>query len=154
MATGQVSFKDMKKVKLGPSPPLSLSLYSKKNIFKKTKRTLVPTRLNPIINRLEKTRTVSPADELPALKDAYNARVRAEKRREAEARRKEEDRARDELRREKEEREGWWEQLRSGGGGGGEGSKAAGGEHGGEEGGGAGMRSNQDEGGFDEDDFM
>ena len=116
MATGQVSFKQ---------PPTSSS--------QTVKKILVPTRQNPIINRLEKTRTVRSPDELPALQEEYLRGVRAEKRREAELRKKEDDRVKEERRREKEEKELAWEELRNGGGGGG---------------------GNNQDGGFDEDDFM
>ncbi|MCJ1275280.1 hypothetical protein MMC21_003081 [Puttea exsequens] len=107
MATGQVSFKD----------------------GKKTKRILVPTRTNATINRLEKTRTVRSADELPAAKEEYLAGVRAERRREAEVRKKEEERVARERREEREGREKGWEELMQGQG-----------------------RSNEE--GFDEDNFM
>ena len=111
MATGQIGFHDPRK----------------------TKRILVPTRTNAVINRLEKTRTVRPADELPAAKDAYTKEQRRLKRNEAEAKKKEEDRRLNEMRLEKEEKERAWEALRQGGSG-------------------EGLKSNED--GFDEDDFM
>ena len=94
-----------------------------------TKRILVPTRTNATINRLEKTRTVRSADELPAAKEEYLAGVRAERRREAEVRKKEEERVARERREEREGREKGWEELMQGQG-----------------------RSNEE--GFDEDNFM
>ncbi|KAK3170891.1 hypothetical protein OEA41_002975 [Lepraria neglecta] len=107
MATGQVSFHDQKK----------------------TKKILVTTRTNSIINRLEKTRTVSSPDELPAAKEVYLASQRAEKRREAEKKKKEEEKVMRERREEKEKRERGYGELMQGEG-----------------------RSNEE--GFDEDDFM
>ena len=95
-----------------------------------TKKTLVPSRINAIINRLEKTRIIRPADELPAAKDAYVKEQRREKRKEAEKLKKEEERILSERRMEKEEKERAWEELQRGEGG----------------------RNNED--GFDEDDFM
>ncbi|KAL6715078.1 hypothetical protein ACLMJK_007339 [Lecanora helva] len=107
MATGQVGFHDPKK----------------------TKKTLIPTRINATINRLEKTRTIRSPDELPAAKEAYMAGQRAEKRREAERKRKEEERVGRSRKEEKERRERGYEDL-----------------DGGEK------RSNEE--GWDEDDFM
>lgn len=107
MATGQVGFRDPKR----------------------TKKTLVPTRLNPTINRLEKTRRARPVDDLPADKEAHLARQRATKRAENERRQKEEERVARERREEKERRERGYEDLMAEGG-----------------------RSNEE--GFDEDDFM
>ena len=95
-----------------------------------TKKILVSTRTNATINRLEKTRTIHPADELPAAKDAYLKEQRREKRKEAEKLKKEEDRVLNERRMEKEEKERAWEELQRGEGG----------------------KSNEE--GFDEDDFM
>ncbi|KAK0514739.1 hypothetical protein JMJ35_003356 [Cladonia borealis] len=112
MATGQVGFHDPRK----------------------TRRILTPTRSNPIINRLQKTRTIISADELPAAKESYLNGLRAEKRREAERKRKEEERALRERREEKEGKERSWRELAEGRG---------------EE---AGGRSNEE--GWDEDDFM
>lgn len=91
---------------------------------------LVAARVNAVINRLEKTRTVQAADELPAAKDAYLKEQRREKRKEAEKTRKEEDRVQMERRLEKEAKEQAWADLQSREGG----------------------RSNET--GFDEDDFM
>lgn len=152
MATGQVGFVDSKKVctsiQNGPSPPLSIYLSppppaaNPTNPTKtklsplppptQTKKTLIPTRLNPTINRLEKTRRTYPPSSLPSDKDAYVARQRAKKRLEADRRRKEEERLARERRAEKEGREKGWEELMK-----------AGGDRG---------RSNVD--GFDEEDFM
>ena len=112
MATGQVGFHDPRIVK----------------------RILTPTRSNPIINRLSKTRTILPADELAVAKEVYLSGQRAEKRREAERKRKEEERVGRERREEREGKERGWRELAAGGG---------------EEGGG---RSNEE--GWDEDDFM
>ena len=108
MATGQVGFHDPRK----------------------TKKVLVPTRTNAVINRLEKTKTVRAADELQAAKEAYLKEQRRLKRKEAEAKKKEEDKLLLDRRMEKEEKERAWEDLRRTGEG----------------------RSNED--GFDEDDFM
>ncbi|KAL2041115.1 hypothetical protein N7G274_006059 [Stereocaulon virgatum] len=115
MATGQVSYHDQKKIK----------------------KTLITTRLNAILNRLEKTRTVAPTSDLPALKESYLAAQRAEKRREAEKKRREEEKVARERREEKERREAGWGELGALGGGGGEGTL---------------KRSNED--GWDEEDFM
>ena len=109
MATGQIGFHDPRR----------------------TKKILVPTRTNAIINRLEKTKTVQSADELPAAKDAYLKEQRRVRRKEAEGKKKEEERVLEERRMEKEERERAWAELRASGGEG---------------------RSNEE--GFDEDDFM
>ena len=109
MATGQVGFHDPRK----------------------TKRILVPARTNAIINRLEKTKTIRFADELPAAKDEYLKEQRRIKRKEAEGKKKEEERVLLERKMEREEKERAWEELRQGAGGG---------------------RSNEE--GFDEDDFM
>ncbi|KAL8660227.1 MAG: hypothetical protein Q9226_000029 [Calogaya cf. arnoldii] len=114
MATGQVSFKD----------------------HKKTRTALVPSRQNPIINRLMKTRTVSPTDELFADKENHLSELRAKAREKAKEARKEEERLTKERREEKYKREHAYEDLMKGD----------------EEGEGAGKRSNQD--GWDDDDFM
>ena len=108
MATGQVGFHDPRR----------------------TKRTLVATRTNAIINRLEKTKTTRSADELPAFKDTYLKEQRRQKRKETETKRKDEERALNEKRLEKEAKDKAWEELRQSGEG----------------------RSNEE--GFDEDDFM
>ena len=132
MATGQVSFHDNKKVW-----HLSLSLPSPSlhTVFKtlqpQTKKILVPTRTNAIINRLEKTRTIGSASDLPAAKETYLSQQRAKKRAESERKKKEEERVMRERREEKEGRERGWEALRKGEGEG---------------------RSNEE--GWDEDDFM
>ncbi|KAI4089662.1 MAG: hypothetical protein Q9206_001150 [Seirophora lacunosa] len=117
MATGQVSFRDLKK----------------------TRTILVPTRLNPTVNRLSKTRTVAPTDGLFAEKEQHLSELRAKAREKAKEARKEEERLKKERREEKYRREHAYEELMNGGGGDGD-----------EDGGG--KRSNQD--GFDEDDFM
>ncbi|KAL8674944.1 MAG: hypothetical protein Q9168_000647 [Polycauliona sp. 1 TL-2023] len=114
MATGQVSFKD----------------------HKKTRATLVPTRLNPTINRLMKTRTVSPVDELFANKEQHLSELRAKAREKAKEARKEEERVTKERREEKYRREHAYEDLMNGD----------------QEGDGSGKRSNQDA--WDDDDFM
>ncbi|KAL8859524.1 MAG: hypothetical protein Q9178_003923 [Gyalolechia marmorata] len=114
MATGQVSFKDQKK----------------------TRTILVPTRLNPTINRLMKTRTVSPADGLFADKEKHLSELRAKAREKAKEARKEEERLTKERREEKYKREHAYEDLMN--------VDA--------EGDGGGKRSNQD--GWDDDDFM
>ncbi len=94
------------------------------------KRTLVPTRINATINRLDKTKKVISADELPAAKEVYMAGQRAERRREAEKKNKEEEKFMKERREEKENRERGYDDLMASAEG----------------------RSNED--GFDEDDFM
>ena len=108
MATGQVGFHDPRK----------------------TKRTLVAVRTNATINRLEKTKTVRSADELPAAKDIYLKEQRRQRRKETEAQRKEDERVLSEKRLEKEAKDRAWDELRQSGEG----------------------RSNEE--GFDEDDFM
>ncbi|KAL8926401.1 MAG: hypothetical protein Q9208_002944 [Pyrenodesmia sp. 3 TL-2023] len=108
MATGQVSFRDQKK----------------------TRTILVPTRLNPTVNRLMKTRTVVSADGLFAEKEQHLSELRAKARERAKEARKEEERLKKERRDEKYQREHAYEDLEAGGG----------------------KLSNQD--GFDEDDFM
>ncbi|CAD6579268.1 MAG: hypothetical protein ASARMPRED_009019 [Alectoria sarmentosa] len=107
MATGQVGFFDQKK----------------------TKKVLIPTRQNPIINRLEKTRQIRSVDELPADKEAYLSQQRAKKRVENDKRKKEEEKVARERREDKERRERGYQDLMAEGG-----------------------RSNEE--GFDEDDFM
>ncbi|KAL8731270.1 MAG: hypothetical protein Q9166_003494 [cf. Caloplaca sp. 2 TL-2023] len=114
MATGQVSFKD----------------------HKKTRTILVPTRLNPTINRLMKTRTVASSDALFADKEKHLSEVRAKAREKAKEARKEEERLMKERREEKYKREHAYEDLMKGD----------------DEGDGGGKRSNQD--GWDDDDFM
>jgi len=71
----------------------------------------VPTRLNAIVNRLEKTRVVREADELQAAKEAYLSTQRAERRREAERRKREEERVMRERREEREGKERGYEEL-------------------------------------------
>ncbi|KAL9006087.1 MAG: hypothetical protein Q9188_001160 [Gyalolechia gomerana] len=114
MATGQVSFRDPKK----------------------TRTILVPTRLNPTINRLMKTRTVASADGLFAEKEQHLSELRAKAREKAKEARKEEERLKKERKDEKHRREHAYEDLMKGDDD--------------EEGGG--KRSNQE--GWDDDDFM
>ncbi|KAI4167304.1 MAG: hypothetical protein LQ343_007307 [Gyalolechia ehrenbergii] len=114
MATGQVSFRDPKK----------------------TRTILVPTRLNPTINRLMKTRTVASADGLFAEKEQHLSELRAKAREKAKEARKEEERLKKERKDKKYRREHAYEDLMKG-------DDA-------EEGGG--KRSNQE--GWDDDDFM
>ncbi|KAL9586031.1 MAG: hypothetical protein Q9212_001176 [Teloschistes hypoglaucus] len=114
MATGQVGFRDQKK----------------------TRTILVPTRLNPTINRLMKTRTVVSADGLFAEKEQHLSELRAKAREKAKESRKEDERVKKERQEEKYRREHAYEDMMNGDGD--------------EEGGG--KRSNQD--GWDDDDFM
>ncbi|CAF9918941.1 MAG: hypothetical protein ALECFALPRED_000905, partial [Alectoria fallacina] len=94
-----------------------------------TKKVLIPTRQNPIVNRLEKTRKIRSVDELPADKEAYLSQQRAKKRAENDKRKKEEEKVARERREDKERRERGYQDLMAEGG-----------------------RSNEE--GFDEDDFM
>ncbi|KAL2051599.1 hypothetical protein ABVK25_008013 [Lepraria finkii] len=73
-------------------------------------KVLVPTRANSIINRLEKTRTISSPDELPAAKRSIPGQsARREETGEAEKKKKEEEKIMRERREEKErEGEGVW----------------------------------------------
>ncbi|KAL8694746.1 MAG: hypothetical protein Q9218_000672 [Villophora microphyllina] len=114
MATGQVSFRDQKR----------------------TRTTLVPTRLNPTINRLMKTRTVTSADGLFAEKEQHLSEVRTKARERAKEARKEEERLKKERQDEKYRREHAYEDMMNGD----------------VDGEGGGKRSNQD--GWDDDDFM
>ncbi|KAL8908693.1 MAG: hypothetical protein Q9207_000661 [Kuettlingeria erythrocarpa] len=114
MVTGQVGFRDQKK----------------------TRTILVPTRLNPTVNRLMKTRTVASADGLFAEKEQHLSELRAKAREKAKEARKEEERLKKERRDEKYKREHAYEDLMRGD----------------DEEAGGGKLSNQD--GFDEDDFM
>lgn len=111
MATGQVGFHDNKKVRPFPLPLRSHTYLPLTHPSLQTKKTLVPTRLNPTINRLEKIRTIRPADELQAAKEAYLATQRAEKRREAERKKKEDEKIMRERREEKERKERGYEEL-------------------------------------------
>ena len=95
----------------------------------------MPVRLNPTINRLNKTRTVASADTLFAEKEQHLSELRAKAREKAKEARKEEERLKKERREEKYKREHAYEDLMRG-----------------EDGEGGGKLSNQD--GFDEDDFM
>ncbi|KAL8711348.1 MAG: hypothetical protein Q9220_004245 [cf. Caloplaca sp. 1 TL-2023] len=114
MATGQVSFRDQKR----------------------TRTILVPTRSNPVINRLMKTRTVASADGLFAKKEQHLSELRAKAREKAKETRKEEDRLKKERRDDKYKREHAYEDLMKGD----------------DDQEGGGKRSNQD--GWDDDDFM
>ncbi|KAL8869321.1 MAG: hypothetical protein Q9174_004360, partial [Haloplaca sp. 1 TL-2023] len=114
MATGQVSFRDQKK----------------------TRTLLVPTRLNPTVNRLMKTRTIASADGLFAEKEKHLSELRAKAREKAKELRKEEEKLKKERQDEKYKREHAYEDLMKGDDD--------------EEGGG--KKSNQD--GWDDDDFM
>ncbi|KAL8781456.1 MAG: hypothetical protein Q9194_000329 [Teloschistes cf. exilis] len=114
MATGQVGFRDQKK----------------------TRTILVPTRLNPTINRLMKTRTVVSADGLFAEKEQHLSELRAKARERAKESRKEDERVKKERQEEKYRREHAYEDMMNGDVD--------------EEGGG--KRSNQE--GWDDDDFM
>ena len=105
-------------------------------IAPQTRTILIPTRQNPIINRLMKTRTVSSADELFADKENHLSELRAKAREKAKEARKEEERLAKERREGKYRREHAYEDLMKGD----------------DEGDGGGKRSNQD--GWDEDDFM
>ncbi|KAI4107737.1 MAG: hypothetical protein L6R37_001422 [Teloschistes peruensis] len=114
MATGQVGFRDQKK----------------------TRTILVPTRLNPTINRLMKTRTVVSADGLFAEKEQHLSELRAKARERAKESRKEDERVKKERQEEKYRRDHAYEDMMNGDVD--------------EEGGG--KRSNQE--GWDDDDFM
>ncbi|KAL9613993.1 MAG: hypothetical protein Q9167_001473 [Letrouitia subvulpina] len=108
MAVGQVGFHDPKQTRL----------------------VHVPTRQNPIINRLNKTRTIASADTLFAEKEAHLAELRQKAREKAKEVRKEEERVKRERKEEKWRREHAYEELMGGEGG----------------------RSNEE--GWDEEDFM
>lgn len=88
MATGQVSFRDPKM----------------------TRTILVSTRLNPVINRLMKTRTVASADGLFAEKEQHLSEIRAKAREKAKEARKEEERLK------KERKDVWVRERREGDG--------------------------------------
>ncbi|KAL8854726.1 MAG: hypothetical protein Q9221_000508 [Calogaya cf. arnoldii] len=100
------------------------------------KNASMATGQNPIINRLMKTRTVSPTDGLFADKEKHLSELRAKAREKAKEARKEEERLTKERREEKYKREHAYEDLMKGD----------------EEGEGGGKRSNQD--GWDDADFM
>ncbi|KAI4164583.1 MAG: hypothetical protein LQ342_001896 [Letrouitia transgressa] len=108
MAVGQVGFHDPKQTRL----------------------VHVATRQNPVINRLNKTRTIASADTLFAEKEAHLAELRQKAREKAKEVRKEEERVKRERKEEKWRREHAYEELMSGEGG----------------------RSNEE--GWDEEDFM
>lgn len=101
-----------------------------------TRTLLVPTRLNPTINRLMKTRTVASADGLFAEKEQHLSELRAKAREKAKETRKEDEKVKKERQEEKYRREHAYEDMMNGDID--------------EEGGG--KRSNQD--GWDDDDFM
>lgn len=132
MATGQVGFHDPRKVcSLFPPPLFPLQ---KKPNEKQTRTLLVPNRLNATINRLQKTRAVVDADELPALKETHLASLRARANAAKKALRKEEERVARERKEDKWRREHAYEELMHADDGGSVG------------------RSNEQ--GWDEDDFM
>jgi len=93
MVVGQVSFHDQKK----------------------TKRILLPHRLNPIINRLNKTRTEIPPPEstahLQEARNAHHAALRKAANEVVQRRKKEEARLAKERREEKAKKESAWEDL-------------------------------------------
>lgn len=116
-----------------PSPTYPLS-------SSQTRRLLVPTRQNAIINRLTKTRTIAPTENLATEKEAHLKALRAVANETKKKEKKEEERVRREQRDEKWKREHAYEELHQGLGGDEEGD--------GQEGGGnnAGLE--------DEEDFM
>lgn len=145
MATGQVGFHDARKVCLllptltssRPQIQILPQPYPNSPLFplnKKTRTLLVPNRLNATINRLQKTRTIIDADELPALKEAHLAGLRARANAVKKALRKEEERVARERKEDKWQREHAYEELMHTDDGGSVG------------------RSNEQ--GWDEDDFM
>lgn len=70
-----------------------------------TRTILIPTRLNPIINRLNRTRTVLDPDDLPSLREAHLAEIRKNANAEKKEKKKEEERVARERREEKEKME-------------------------------------------------
>lgn len=70
-----------------------------------TRTILIPTRLNPIINRLNRTRTVLDPDDLPSLREAHLAEIRKNANAEKKEKKKEEERVARERREEKERME-------------------------------------------------
>ena len=70
-----------------------------------TRTILIPTRLNPIINRLNRTRTVLDPDELSSLREAHLAAIRKNANAEKKEKKKEEDRVARQRREEKEKME-------------------------------------------------
>ena len=111
---------------------LSLTIHKK---FFQTRIIHVPVRLNPTINRLNKTRTIGSADTLFADKEEHLAELRTKAREKAKQAAKESEKLRKDRRDEKWAREHAYETLMKG-----------------EDGEGSGLKSNED--GFDEDDFM
>ncbi|KAA6408053.1 MAG: hypothetical protein FRX48_08404 [Lasallia pustulata] len=119
MATGQVGFHDPKK----------------------TRKVLLPTRLNPTINRLLKTRLETPTSDLQPQREAHLSAQRKKVYKEKQARQKEEEKTILERREEKEKRRKGYEEIF-----GDEAVRERGVANQGEGEGG--------EGGWDEDDFM
>lgn len=70
-----------------------------------TRTILIPTRQNPIINRLNRTRTVLDPDDLSSLREAHLAAIRKKTNAEKKEKKKEEDRVARERREEKEKLE-------------------------------------------------
>lgn len=70
-----------------------------------TRTVLIPTRLNPIINRLNRTRTVLDPQELPTLREEHLAEIRKKFNAEKKEKKREEERVARERREEKEKRE-------------------------------------------------
>lgn len=79
-----------------------------------TKHILVPTRLNPTINRLNKTRTVTDTSSLATDKEAHLKVIRGEANKKRQAERKDEERLRKEQREEKWKRDHAYEELHAG----------------------------------------
>lgn len=99
-----------------------------------TRTILISTRLNPTINRLNRTRTVLDPQDLPTLREEHLAEIRKKDNAEKKEKKKEEERVARERREEKEKREGGYVGLL----------------HGDDEM--EGRRMNEE--GWDEDDFM
>lgn len=99
-----------------------------------TRTILISARLNPIINRLNRTRTVLDPQDLPTLREEHLAEIRKKDNAEKKEKKKEEERVARERREEKEKREGGYVGLL----------------HGDDEM--EGRRMNEE--GWDEDDFM
>ncbi len=116
-------------IQLTTPPPLS-----------QTRRLLVPTRQNAIVNRLTKTRTIAPTENLATDKEAHLKALRTVANEAKKKEKKEEERVRREQRDEKWKREHAYEELHKGLGG----DEAGDGEEGG--GNNAGLE--------DEEDFM
>lgn len=99
-----------------------------------TRTILIPIRLNPIINRLNRTRTVLDPQDLPTLREEHLAEIRKKVNAEKKDKKKEEEMVARERREEKDKREGGYVGLM----------------HGDDEM--EGRRMNEE--GWDEDDFM